>query len=287
MKLRLVCLCLAAAAILLPLFSCADQTNTPAAWREERFTVDVLSTGKSDAILIRAHGTVILIDTADDDDGERIVSFLRAYGVTKIDWLILSHYDNDHVGGGAAVVRAFPVGRAVGPAYTRDSARMRALTAALAERDVPLEKITDDIRFETENGSVWINATKESFDLSDESEENNNSLIVSVTADGSRFLFLGDALKERLTEYCDIPGALDGCAFVKLPHHGDWNRAIGYLLEETKPPAAAVTASSDAAVETKLREKCTALSAELLGTWDGGIHIGFSDGEPVFTRIAR
>ena len=287
-KKRIVCLFLAAAALILPLFSlsCADQSGTPAAWREQTFTVDVLATGKSDAILVRTDGTVILIDTADTDDGDRIVSFLRDYGVQKIDLLILTHYDNDHVGGGAAVVRAFPVIRAVGPAYERDSARMRALTAALAERDVTLEKLTDDIRFETETGEVWINATKETFNLSDESEENNLSLIVSVISAEHRFLFLGDALKARLAEYEDLPGALDHCDFLKLPHHGDWNKAIGLLLEETSPGLAAVCAADGNDVEEKLSEKCAALSINLLGTWDGGIHLSMDSADNVvFCRI--
>ena len=290
MKKRIVCLFLAAAALCLPLFflSCADRSGIPAAWRGENFTVDVLATGKSDAILVRTDGTVILIDTADTDDGDGIVSFLRDYGITKIDLLILTHYDNDHVGGGAAVVRAFPVTRAVGPDYERDSARMRALTAALAERDVPLEKLTGDVRLETAGGEIWINATGETFDLSDESEENNLSLIVSVTSGGHRFLFLGDALKARLTEYADLPGALDKCDFVKLPHHGDWNRAIGCLLEETKPTAAAVCAAAADGADEKLTEKCEELSVSLLGTWDGGIHVTVDDeGTVNFCRILR
>ncbi|MCQ2424300.1 MAG: MBL fold metallo-hydrolase [Clostridia bacterium] len=265
--------------------SCTENDQT--LWQGEKFTVDVLETGKSDAILIRADGTVILFDTADTDDGAAIVSFLRNYGITKIDWLILTHYDNDHVGGAPAVIRSFSVGRVVGPDYDRDSSRMRNLSAALAETGLKLEKLTDDVRFETLGGEVWINTTRKTFDLSDESEENNMSLIVSVTSDGHRFLFLGDALKARITEYCDLDGALSACDFVKLPHHGDWNKGLGLLLEETEPSVAVVCADRKEAVEEKLFDECGSLGTVVYGTWDGGIHISVDgDGKLSLCRIS-
>lgn len=265
--------------------SCKENGQT--LWRDEEFTVDILETGKSDAILIRADGTVILIDTADADDGSEIVSFLRNYGITKIDCLILTHYDNDHVGGAPAVIRSFSVVRVVGPDYDRDSNRMRNLSAALTEAGLKLEKLTDDIRFETACGEVWINVTKETFDLIDESEENNMSLIVSVTSDNHRFLFLGDALKARIAEYCDLDGALTPCDFVKLPHHGDWNKGLGLLLEETAPSAAVVCADRKEAVEEKLFDECGSLGTVVYGTWDGGIHISVDgDGKLSLCRIA-
>lgn len=80
-----------------------------------------LDVGQGDAVAIRTpKGRWILVDTgprsATFDAGERIVvPFLRARGVGRLEALILTHGDADHIGGAAAVIRAMKVSRIVEP----------------------------------------------------------------------------------------------------------------------------------------------------------------------------
>lgn len=57
--------------------------------------------GQGDAMLVRSVGTVALIDTGPDP--ELLADCLDRLGIDRIDLLVLSHYDLDHVGGAAAV----------------------------------------------------------------------------------------------------------------------------------------------------------------------------------------
>ena len=59
-------------------------------------TVDV---GKGDCILVQAGASSVLIDTGYENTSSKVVSYLRGQGVSRIDYLVVTHYDRDHVGG--------------------------------------------------------------------------------------------------------------------------------------------------------------------------------------------
>ena len=85
------------------------------------FSVDFLSTGKSDCAVIFMDGLVILSDTADANDADEIAALLRERGAEKIDYIIVSHYDKDHIGAAGELIRNFTVGAVLRPDYVEDS----------------------------------------------------------------------------------------------------------------------------------------------------------------------
>ncbi|MBC7724089.1 MAG: ComEC/Rec2 family competence protein [Burkholderiaceae bacterium] len=79
--------------------------------------------GQGDAVVVRSAGRIALIDTGRDEPP--VAACLRELGVTRIDLLVLTHYDLDHVGGTPAVVGM--VDRAlVGPSGGADDDRLDA-----------------------------------------------------------------------------------------------------------------------------------------------------------------
>ena len=62
------------------------------------------SVGKADALLIRTDDAAIMIDTGENGDGEELVAHLLMLGIDRLDLLILTHYDKDHIGGAEAEV---------------------------------------------------------------------------------------------------------------------------------------------------------------------------------------
>jgi competence protein ComEC len=75
----------------------------------------VLDVGQGLAVVVQTRGHVLVYDAgprygADFDAGSAVVvPFLRQAGVRKVDLLVLSHGDNDHVGGAESLLRALPV----------------------------------------------------------------------------------------------------------------------------------------------------------------------------------
>ncbi len=112
---------LCAAPLLLPLL--APPLQRPAEGRFELLAADV---GQGSAVLVRTRSHLLLYDTGptysrEADAGVRVLlPLLRARGERRIDLLVLSHRDTDHVGGAAALLRALPVAgmaSSLGPAH--------------------------------------------------------------------------------------------------------------------------------------------------------------------------
>ncbi|ELZ89984.1 MBL fold metallo-hydrolase [Haloferax sulfurifontis] len=68
--------------------------------------VHFINVGQSvSTLLVAPNGETMLIDTGDfRDDGEHVLSYLQAHEIDRIDHLVTSHSDADHIGGNAAVI---------------------------------------------------------------------------------------------------------------------------------------------------------------------------------------
>lgn len=205
---------------------------------EHMLTVRVLQTGKSDCMLIKLDDTVIMIDTADADDYAEISDTLESLGMTHIDYLILTHFDNDHIGSAAKIIEDFEVAQVYMPNYVRDSGLYRSLMNSLQKNEArtTVHRLNEDTTVPLSVGSMWINVSRVYPDLShdepipEDSMDNNLSLICGLTLGDFSALFMGDAEKERCEDFnaqTQYAGQYD---FIKLPHHGSHNKALRDLL---------------------------------------------------------
>jgi competence protein ComEC len=83
--------------------------------------IHFIDVGQGDAIAIRTPGGHwLLVDSGpagrNGDAGERrVLPFLRAHGARRLDAIVLTHPDADHIGGAASIVRGIPVARLIEP----------------------------------------------------------------------------------------------------------------------------------------------------------------------------
>ena len=240
-----------------------EATAVPA---EAGFSAELLSTGKSDCAIIFMDGLVVLSDTAEENDYNDIASRLKADGVNRIDYIILSHYDKDHIGSAARLIRNFEVGAVLRPDYVEESGEYYALVKAESAMGIEAVILTEDYAIRTENGLITVDPPDEDY-----GDDNNNSVVTTVTYRGHTLLFLGDARKKRMEEF--LRSAPDSCDFIKLPHHGDGNKALYSLLRSCTPVWAAATVSGEDAVEPELAELLDRLGVVLYRTSDGPVRV--------------
>ncbi len=241
---------------------------------------DFLDTGNSDTILIRMDDTVILMDTGEADDYPAISRKLTEYGITRIDYLIISHYDNDHIGTMSQILQHYAVKNVYMPDYVRDSSLYRRMMTALeATSGVTVHRPTEDVRIDLSYGSLWINPTKlyePGVTLgSDEAhalEENNYSLITSIYFGDISLLLAGDAEQDRITEFMEIKDVDLFYDLIKIPHHGGYDKALGNLLRENKGLRYCVVhAGDESLVEASLVTAMRTSGAAAKFTYDGDI----------------
>lgn len=196
-----------------------------------------------ESILIRTPRTkkTILIDAGLPMAGPGIVRYLERIGVKKIDLLLLSHDDPDHIGGMVDVVRSLPVGEFWTSPRPNKGALHRQLLAELAQKKVPSRIVKRGTTHTFEPGvqldvlaphNPWLRTLGRI-------TANPNSLVVRLTYGETRFLFTGDIYTKTeqrlLQEQADLR-----CHLLKVPHHGSTTSSSSRFLAATRAQAAVI-----------------------------------------------
>ncbi len=108
----------------------AHQTDSEASVVKVHF-IDV---GQGDATLIQCGEHAMLIDAGDNDKGTAVQLYLTKQGVKKLDYLILTHPDADHIGGADVVITKFAIDRVFMADFEKDNQTYREVTDALASK---------------------------------------------------------------------------------------------------------------------------------------------------------
>lgn len=205
------------AAVLLTglLLGCAPATDS--------LTVTIPSIGKADCSILIQGDQVMVIDCGEAENSGKILQTLKRLGVNRIDCLVITHFDKDHVGGAADILKALAVSQVLEPDYTPENPQSESYLAywqALTDTKVPCLQVTDSKTFSLGTASVTVTGT--SGKTYDKNVDNNSSLLVSVTHSGNRLLFAGDMEKQRIRDLLDT--GIAQYDFLKAPHHGVYNK---------------------------------------------------------------
>ncbi len=244
---------------------------------------EFLKTGESDSILIRMDDTVILVDTADSDDYGALKNKLTGYGISTIHHLIITHFDNDHIGSAAGIIKDFAVTNIYIPDYVRDSGLYRNMMSAIEAKGegTTLHRVTEDVEITLDFGRLWLNPThlypsgevlgQDSPDAA--VEENNFSLITSVYFGEVSMLLLGDAEEARMAEFNALfaEGDYPTYTLVKTPHHGSYDKHLGASLSAIRPRYCVVMTDTESKVEAGLVTSMRASGAAAYYTYNGEI----------------
>ena len=245
---------------------------------EAAFKVTLLKVGKADAIIVQAGAQTMVIDAGEEDDGEKLVSFLEDQGCTKVDTLIITHFDKDHVGGADTLVESVEIGQVLLPDYQGSGTEYQDFTSALAERGIVPQRLTAPFAFDLGEASVLVEPPLSYAVKDDEKEiDNNFSLITTVTHGENRLLFTGDAEKRRLREWLSGESA-QNYNFLKVPHHGAYNKALDELLETVRPEYAVVCSSEKNPADQETLALLEQYQVSTFQTKDGNITV-LSDGK--------
>lgn len=263
--------------ILLCLVTMAGCTPAP----ESGMDIYTFSIGKADCSLLSFDGMNVLIDTGEDDDGDEILDALRRLQVEKLDLVILTHFDKDHIGGFAEIAANVPIERVILPDYVRDSDLYRAMEAAIVARSVSVQRLSSDASFELGRTKFTVWTSTKAYDP-EKGNDNQMSLVTAISFDQVRLLFLADAEGGWLKDLC-YGGYELGCDIVKIPCHGKWQKNIPALLALSLPSYAIVTDSGKNPADDQTLDALSTLDITTLRTRDGDIHL-YTDGKKVTVK---
>lgn len=206
----------------------------------------IFNTGKSDAVLITYKDYKIIIDTAYDENSDEILSYLNKKNINTIDYMILTHFDKDHIGGADKIINSVNVKNVYMPDYESDSNEYKELKEVCEKNNISVISLREDKYINLDELIINISVPKNDF----YEDENDYSLITSVELAGNKMLFMGDACKIRCSEYAE--NINEKYIFIKLPHHGDYNKYIETIISKAGIKYSAVTLENEDDMETKL-----------------------------------
>ena len=259
--------------------------------------IDFLDVGTGDSIFLRTPGgTTLLVDGGDTstytDAGERVVApFLHAHGIRRLDYVVVTHPDRDHIGGLFFVLDHFAVDTVVlGPEGQGPDTLEAAFLAKCADHGVPVQRLERGHRIPADGAEIQVLHPTTAWVASHKG--NNNSLALQVSWPGITLLLPGDVEEEAEAEL--LPWLGGGAAILKAPHHGSPTSSSGPFLKAVNPAVAVASMQAAGSRQTLMTPPMVQRYAEhgitLLRTdWHGGVRIKPSrDGYRVVTaRGAR
>lgn len=193
------------------------------------FEVVMFEVGEADCHLIKYpyNKNTILIDTGKNEYKikNEVIPYLKSIGIKKIDYLIITHGDEDHIGGYITLINNFQVKNVILNKGTFTDIE-KELIKNLNKKKIPYQININKINLS--NHTIYLlNNTKYN-------NENDNSIITYFTYQKYKFLYMGDAsinTEDNLLENYN----LNNISILKVGHHGSNTSSSKDFISQINP----------------------------------------------------
>lgn len=231
-------------------------------------SVEALDVGKADSILIRTQNHAVLIDTGTSKTGDELAGYLRGLGITKLDYLIITHFDKDHVGGASKLLKTISADNILQPDYKGNVGKYDKYIDTTRELSLSPQTVVDTTSFILDDVSFTVYPPEKP---RYKEEDNDFSLVMTAFHGMNSFLFTGDAEEERIEEILSYNlGEFD---YLKVPHHGEFEDNLPKLLRSVKPTFAVICDSGEEPAERETLRALQKSGAQVFETKDGAVSV--------------
>lgn len=213
--------------------------------------------------------------------GETVVSnFLWEKGYDRVDYLMPSHADTDHIQGLTDVARNFSISGVIIARMPLDNPDFAALNEVIYKKKIPITLVSrgDVINF----GEVKIEIlSPEKSERSETNWNNNQSIVLRITFGETTFLLTGDIEKEAEKELLQNPEILKSDV-VKVAHHGSKSSSTQEFINSTKAKIAIIPVGKHSQFghpDEEVVERWKNSGAKIMRTGENGTITILSDGK--------
>ena len=192
--------------------------------------VKFLDVGQGDGMIIRfPNGKSLLMDGGPRESSEAVLNGLVELGIQKIDYLICTHPDIDHIGGLLDVVRSVSVGQVFDSGKGYDTRAYLEYIRLIHERNIPFMIIQEGMSLPLDSDvavKVLNSGQGKIFN-------NNASIVLWLKYKACEFLFMADVEKKvekQIVKKYDLDIDL-----IKVAHHGSYSSTSQKFLETIQP----------------------------------------------------
>lgn len=222
----------------------------------KQLEVHFINVGQGDAILIKApNGKNMLVDGGPSSSGKQLVSYLKEQNIKKLDYVVATHPDADHIGGLINVLNSISIGKFVDSGKVHTSQTFEKMLKLISDKKIPyiVPNTGDKIVLDSTINIDVLHADENA------DESNEASIVLKVTFNKVSFLLMGDAdinIENALMQTADVKATV-----LKAGHHGSDTSSSAKFISTVKPATAILSYGKDnqyghphAAVQSRLQK---------------------------------
>ncbi len=215
--------------LLLGINGCKDTPD------REFVCINFLDVSQGNCVLLQLpdHKTM-LIDAGGEDQGQFVVDFIRSKDITKLDYIVMTYPDDDHIGGMRTVFENFELDRIYMPDQRASTDAYLDMAQYLIQNNIPVRKAERGVVLEDSSNLDII------FLSPCEADGNDSPAVIKMRYKDTKFLFLGDtgakAEKQILKNAEDTRADV-----IKIGQHGASHASTLEFVEQVMPRYAVIS----------------------------------------------
>lgn len=222
----------------------------------KQLEVHFINVGQGDAILIKApNGKNMLVDGGPSSSGKQLVSYLKGQKIKKLDYVVATHPDADHIGGLINVLNSISIGKFIDSGKIHTSQTFEKMIKLISDKKIPyiVPKTGDKIVLDSTLKMDVLHANEKT------EESNEASIVLKLTYNKVSFLLMGDAdtnIENELMKTSNVKATV-----LKAGHHGSNTSSSAKFISTVKPATAILSYGKDnkyghphAAVQSRLKK---------------------------------
>lgn len=197
-----------------------------------------IDVGQADSILIANQEHYMLIDAGNNEDGPKLVKYLKNdLGIKKLDYVVGTHPHEDHIGGLDDIINSFDIGNVYMPEVITTTKTFEDVLDAMDKKnlDITVPEIGDTFKLGEADLEVMYTGT-------DDSDLNNTSIVLKMIFGDYSYLFTGDATDKVEKLLLDKKIDVD---VLKVGHHGSAYSSTDEFLKKVTPKYAIISVAKE------------------------------------------
>lgn len=214
-------------------------SQTSAAPALSGLSVHVIDVGQGDSLFVWCEGSSMVIDGGPGSANGKTVSYLKSLGIRKLDYVVPTHPDEDHVGGLPGVLSSFTVDKVLMSDATANTDAFKNLLLTMKKQGLTATRVVPGQTYTLGGASFTVLAPNKEY-----SDTNDMSVVLRLTYHSRSFLFTGDAAqqseKDMLAKGYDLHADV-----LKVSHHGSKTATSDAFLKAVNPQLALISVGKD------------------------------------------